>query len=582
MVVSVLLTGGATAAPPAVAPGPAATPGGEPLVDAGASWRIEHHLEPTAARGLATAALAASDLARGLASAPAPARDDGWPVALPDGRDGALPLGSVTRAGAPCACATAIERDATQRVQRARALTTFQLTPAHADVALLELRLRYPGAMIVWINGVEVARRNLPPRGSPGEGGAAERLHGPEWETVAVPVAPGVLRLGANQLALEVRPYGDSQDVLLDATLTARRTPRVVLGPMVQRVTGDAATIVVETDLPSEATIEVGPAGAARTWTSARARRHEFALTDLRPGAQRYQVALDGVALPAAELHPLPGPTEPLRLAIYGDVRGGHAVHAELVAAIMREAPDAVLATGDMVLRGSDLGDWQRFFAVTAPMLASVPLYPAIGNHDLGRAGADRRRAIDWFALPPAPPGRPEGTYWYSVDLGGEASGRGAVHVALLDSNAYQRPEQAAWLDDDLGAARARGARALIVVTHDGPFSRGSHRGNALAVRTIQPVLARHRVTLLAAGHDHLYQRGIVDGVRYVVSGGGGAPLYDVSCGSRGKRACAPDGMAFVARAHHIVVLTISATTAELCARKADSSLLEPCTVFSL
>ena len=241
-----------------------------------------------------------------------------------------------------------------------------------------------------------------------------------------------------------------------------------------------------------------------------------------------------------------------------------------------REAPDAVLATGDMVLRGSDLADWQQFFAVTSPLMASVPYYPAIGNHDLGRAGDDRRLAVDRFAMPDAP-SRPDGTYWYSVDVGP------GVHVAVLDSNAYQRPEQAAWLDADLAAARARGARALIAITHDGPYSRGSHRGNRTAQRTIVPILQRHHVTLLAAGHDHLYQRGVVGGLHYIVSGGGGAPLYSVSCGVPGRARCAvDDGLAFVAKEHHYVLLTIGPRSAQLCARRADGSALEPCVTWPL
>jgi hypothetical protein len=39
-------------------------------------------------------------------------------------------------------------------------------------------------------------------------------------------------------------------------------------------------------------------------------------------------------------------------------------------------------------------------------------------------------------------------------------------------------------------------------------------------------VLRRHRVDLVISGHDHAYERGDDEGLRYVVSGGGGAPLY--------------------------------------------------------
>jgi len=55
---------------------------------------------------------------------------------------------------------------------------------------------------------------------------------------------------------------------------------------------------------------------------------------------------------------------------------------------MLREGLDVVAVTGDMVLHGADDADWQRFFAVTRELLATVPYYPAVGNHDVGWGGA--------------------------------------------------------------------------------------------------------------------------------------------------------------------------------------------------
>jgi hypothetical protein len=45
----------------------------------------------------------------------------------------------------------------------------------------------------------------------------------------------------------------------------------------------------------------------------------------------------------------------------------------------------------------------------------------------------------------------------------------------------------------------------------------------------IHPLLARYRVALVLSGHDHLYQRfAAVDGVHYVVAGGGGKSIYEL------------------------------------------------------
>jgi 3',5'-cyclic AMP phosphodiesterase CpdA len=180
------------------------------------------------------------------------------------------------------------------------------------------------------------------------------------------------------------------------------------------------------------------------------------------------------------------------------------------------------------------------------------------------------------FALWPAPPSRPSWGHWYSFEVGG-------VHIVMLDSNAYRHAEQLEWLERDLAAARKRGVRAIFATTHDGPYSRGIHRGNRYAADKYAPVLARHGVAMVFSGHDHLYQRGEVDGLRYVVSGGGGAPLYPVRCGIKGKRRCrVDDGMQHAESAHHYVAVSVFAGHAQLCPRRPDRQPLEPCVKIPL
>ncbi len=42
------------------------------------------------------------------------------------------------------------------------------------------------------------------------------------------------------------------------------------------------------------------------------------------------------------------------------------------------------------------------------------------------------------------------------------------------------------------------------------------------------PLFEKEHVTAGFFGHDHNYQHYLKDGIHYVVTGGGGAPLYDV------------------------------------------------------
>jgi 3',5'-cyclic AMP phosphodiesterase CpdA len=510
-----------------------------------------------------------------VGDAPADFPSPAWPLAL-DGQRAVGPFG----AGDDCPCTTKLgDLVDGKRIAAIYGLGMFVVPAAATDLRVLEIRARYKDGIALWLNGVPVARRNLASAGPPLR--LAERLHGPEWETFFVPVTPGLLRAGENVIAVAVHPSGGSRAPFLELEVLARRASRVVRGPLVQRVAETSATVVVETDLPASAELAWGATSAlgqrAAAAVEGGGRRHRFELSGLpSDAAVHYQVTVDGVAGAARTFATAPRAGDVLRVAVYGDVRGGHATHGKIISAIAAEAPDLVLASGDLVMRGTDEADWQRFFAVTADLMASTPFYSCVGNHDVGRAGDLARRFSDIFALPPGPPDRPAGGGWYSFDVAG-------VHVVMLDSNSYEDATQRRWLETDLAAARKAKARAIIAVTHDGPFARGLHGGNSLAAREYVPILVRHGVTLVISGHDHIYQRGRQSELDYVVSGGGGAPLYRVSCGVKGRPACkTDDGMLHVAREHHYLMLSVYPNHVEMCPKLVDGTPLEPCTTYKL
>jgi acid phosphatase len=43
----------------------------------------------------------------------------------------------------------------------------------------------------------------------------------------------------------------------------------------------------------------------------------------------------------------------------------------------------------------------------------------------------------------------------------------------------------------------------------------------------LESLFAKHKVDAVFAGHEHYYQRRMVDGIVHVITGGGGAPVYD-------------------------------------------------------
>ncbi len=505
----------------------------------------------------------------------------GWPREVGAGaRTGTAPLGAAA-ADHECDCATRVADTADQRVAAIYASRSFRVGPEVADLAGLRLRMRYHDGVVVYLNGREVARRNLDPDATPMA--PARRPHGPEWEIFYLTLPPGLLGAGDNTLAVEVRPSGYRLAPDLDLELVAAPSSRaeIVRGPMVQRVGPTSAVIRFDTDLPAFGVVEYGPTGergqVARSAGGGLAVHHEVELTGLPADhAIHYRVVAGASASAPLTFHTAPPPGAVIRFAVYGDVRGGHRVHHEIVEAMLRDAPDFALHTGDLVLRGSDEGDWQRFFAVAADLLARVPLYPVLGNHDMGRSGAEGLRLRDVFALPPGPPDAPVWAHWYSFDVAD-------LHFVMLDSNSYDYPGQLEWLEADLAGARAAGAGAIFAVTHDGPYGRALHGGNRYAAQHYVPVLARYGVTLLFSGHEHYYQRGRAGGLNYIVTGGGGAPLYRARCGVPGKRRCkVADGMRYQASEHHYVMVTVSRKQVVACAKRPDGSPLDKCATYRL
>jgi hypothetical protein len=453
---------------------------------------------------------------------------------------------------------------------------TFHVGDELSRVQVLMLRARYRDGLIVRVNDVEVARRNL--RDAATTIDPAVRTHGPEWETIYIPVTSGLLKDGDNVLTLEVHPGPQRLAPWIDAELSGAEAARIVRGPLVQRVEGATATIVVETDLPTRADVLFGEAAAAydrRATDDVESTRHVITLSGLYADREiHYQIVTSGgTRTDDAAFHTAPGDDEPVRFVVYGDVRSGHAVHGKLLARITEEAPDFIVSTGDMVLRGSDEADWQKFFTIAGPTLARIPMYPVIGNHD--RVTGDRRRFDDIFDLPPAPDGRPDGAAWYSFDVAG-------VHFAMIDSNRFDDARQLAWLDADLTAARAHGARAIFAAMHHGPWSLGPHGGDERCAKLYAPILEKHGVAVVFSGHDHLYQRGQVGNLAYVVSGGGGAGLYAPRCGVEGRPRCTADGTKKIASEHHYVALEVFRDYVRMCPKRADGTAIEACVDVSL
>ena len=324
-----------------------------------------------------------------------------------------------------------------------------------------------------------------------------------------------------------------------DATIVA-----TTVAPYVQDVRSDGFTVVFETG--SDVAAETR-AGDVRVTT--RGTHHEAVLRGLPAGTRtRYTVTIDGSDAGGGQVA-LPDAGRALTFLVYGDTRNGGAVGAELARLAVAEAPDLVLYTGDIVPDGSDERGWRTFFADERALLADVPLYPTLGNHELFRDD-DAAHFRRFFALPGD--GRERLYYHFRF---------GPAEFVVLDGNA-PTPAETAWLRATLDAADADHVANIFVLVHQPPLSLGDHCGAALDEADWLPLFEQHHVRAVFAGHDHAYERMERRGVRYFVSGGGGAPVY------REKSCAAVDRAAkrVYRSVHHLLRVRVEGTNVEVTA----------------
>ncbi len=199
-----------------------------------------------------------------------------------------------------------------------------------------------------------------------------------------------------------------------------------------------------------------------------------------------------------------------------------------LVERIAEEHPDAVQMSGDVPYKGTDPRDYENFIAETAPWRAEhLRVYPALGNHELS-GGADKGVQAWWGAFPEL-----KGRRWYSVQLGD------CMSLIQLDSNSdlTAASEQLNWFRAQVAGLPATVDFVLISLHHPPVADIQTHievdhnpRPNEIALRDFLSQVAPsfHAAFVVIAGHIHNYERAQVDGVTYLVSGGGGAHPYYV------------------------------------------------------
>jgi len=261
-----------------------------------------------------------------------------------------------------------------------------------------------------------------------------------------------------------------------------------------------------------------------------------------------YAVSLQGKPLGHGEVRTWAAKSQELTFFVVGDFGTGQAPQYDIARAMweefQRRAGTAtpvrfLLSVGDNVYgdvrttlfglghTGASDRDWDsKFFQPYQPLLASVPFFPALGNHDGNETERrqDLEAILDNFAFPQNKPAR-----YYTFTYGGLAQ------FFALDStrNTVSGPARAAYLEDSPQFHWMQSEFAkphplwVIPYFHHPMFTAGpEHPPSMEQLRHWFALFTASGVKVVFAGHEHNFQASEVStatgGIRFFVSGAGG------------------------------------------------------------
>ena len=171
------------------------------------------------------------------------------------------------------------------------------------------------------------------------------------------------------------------------------------------------------------------------------------------------------------------------------------------------------LTTGDLAEDGASYSDTRDYYLdrVARHLGTSVPWFAAWGNHDSSSPAAPLRLASDM------PSRYREG---FSPGHGSFSFVYSNCFFVCLDQF-YRQEITNGWLEEQLSSPEARQARFRFLGVHVPPYCERWIDGDQALRSNLVPLLERYDVAICFSGHTHEYERGELNHVHYVVTGGG-------------------------------------------------------------
>lgn len=297
--------------------------------------------------------------------------------------------------------------------------------------------------------------------------------------------------------------------------------------PYLQQVGTDEAYLSWQTLQKSEGRVEYGTEKDVYSMhinSSGLHQLHTVHLTELEPSTRYYyrvirdeEVFSEGFSFTTA---PVAGSTEEIVFLVLGDSGTGNdnqrTVRNQMLNAFYREHPQFLIHVGD-VHQGNGAEYDDVYFTIYQELLQQIPFYLAIGNHDTYTDNA--APFLQDFVTPRHD--HSEGRYY--------AHQWGDVFFINLDTNIpfAKGTTQYDFLVRALNSAEQKAANWTILYFHHPPYSVfwPAWAGHQTVRRDLMPLFEQFGVDVVFNGHTHSYEYGHINGVHYVVTGGGGGNL---------------------------------------------------------
>jgi len=400
----------------------------------------------------------------------------------------------------------------------------------------LTLRVLRDDGAVVYVNGTEVWRTNMPAGGVTHTTLASVAIGGVDETTFfQTNISPNFLVNGTNVIAVEIHQANvTSTDISFDLQLVGSdtaATPLITRGPYLQSGSPSNITVRWRTDQATNSRVRYGASPGSlnsNVDTLALSTEHEVTVSGLAADTTYYySIGTTTATLAGGDANhffvtsPSTGTPKPTRIWVLGD-SGTANSNAQAVRDAYLNFAGAThtnlwLMLGDNAYQNGTDSEYQAaVFNMYPTMLRKSVLWPTIGNHDTAQSTNP----------PPGLPYHQIFTLPTNAEAGGIASGTedyysfdyGNVHFICLDSMTSDRSVGGAmmtWLQSDLAATLQPW---IVAFWHHPPYTKGSHDSDTEAQliemrQNALPILEAGGADLILTGHSHSYERSfLIDG----------------------------------------------------------------------